>query len=279
MTATPQRIAAGELCHYGSSEASARRLVVWGDSHAVMLLPALESLAMDHGVSLYFAGTTSCRPLIGVVSRRRSERAQRKCDEYNAAMLRAIESLDPAVVILAAYWTYPDVDLVPTGHVPISEEDLFATGLRNVLDRPEMQSRVTCAVLDVPRFDFSVPNAYGRAVRRGIDTDFLAMDRVKALQQLAPAEDALKRMQAIGALRLADPKQSLCTEHVCRSELSTGDLLYGDDNHLSVRGARFVAPDARAVFSMSRGDEAGRNGERQGSTIRCRVASPAACLR
>ncbi len=163
-------------------------------------------------------------------------------------MLRAIERLDPAVVILAAYWTYPDVDLESTGNVPISKEELFATGLRNVLDRPEMQSRVTCAVLDVPRFDVSVPNAYGRAVRRGIDTDFLAMDRAKALQQLAPADDPLKRMQATGVLRVVDPKQLLCTEHVCRSELAAGELLYGDDNHLSVRGAHFVAPALEPCF-------------------------------
>jgi hypothetical protein len=110
-----------------------------------------------------------------------------------------------------------------------------------------MQGRVTCLVLDVPRLNYSVPNAYGRAVLRGMDTDFLAMDRVEALQQLAPAEDVLKRMQAQGVL-LADPKELLCPLDVCRFDAPTGELLYGDDNHLSVHGAHFVAPALEPCF-------------------------------
>jgi peptidoglycan/LPS O-acetylase OafA/YrhL len=53
MGVTPQQIIALELCHYGSNASSARRFVVWGDSHALALLPALESLATAHDASLY----------------------------------------------------------------------------------------------------------------------------------------------------------------------------------------------------------------------------------
>jgi peptidoglycan/LPS O-acetylase OafA/YrhL len=248
MAVTPPQLAVGELCHYGSSESSARRFVVWGDSHALALLPAFESLAVDHNASLYFAGVPACRPLIGVASQRQRETVRRRCEEYNAAMLTAIGHLDPDVVVLASYWTHPDMDLVPTGTFHGSNDELFTGGLRSVLERPEMQGRITCAVLDVPRFDYSVPDAYGRAVRRGIDTDFIAMDRATALEQLAPAEDILESMQALGVLRLSDPKQLLCDEHTCRFDLPTGELLYGDDNHLSVNGAHFVAPALEPCF-------------------------------
>jgi peptidoglycan/LPS O-acetylase OafA/YrhL len=247
MTITPSQIASGELCHYGSGESSARRLIVWGDSHALALLPAFESLAIAHGASLYFAGVIACQPLIGVASRHQREGTGRRCDEYNAAMFRAIERLDPAIVVMASYWTNPDVDLVPTGAAFTGNEELLAAGLRGTLDRRQMQGRVTCLVLDVPRLNYSVPNAYGRAVLRGMDTDFLAMDRVEALQQLAPAEDVLKRMQAQGVL-LADPKELLCPLDVCRFDAPTGELLYGDDNHLSVHGAHFVAPALEPCF-------------------------------
>jgi hypothetical protein len=249
MLVAPAQIAAGELCQYGSRESSARRLVVWGDSHALALLPAFESLAIAHDVSLYFAGIVSCRPLIGVTSRHELAVARRECDEYNTAMLMAIEHLDPAVVILAPYWMYPDVDLVPTGSPRTPDPELLAAGLRNVLDRPEMRGRSTCAVLDVPRLDYPVAHAYARAVRRGLDTDFIAMSRATALLQLAPAEDVLRGMQARGELRLADPKQLLCAENICRIDLPTGEILYGDDHHLSVHGARFVAPTLESCFS------------------------------
>jgi hypothetical protein len=248
MLGTPQRIAAGELCHYGSSDSSARRLLVWGDSHALALLPAFESLASEHDASLYFAGAGSCRPLIGVASRRQNEGARRKCEEYNFAMLAAIERLDPAVVIFASYWTHPDVDLIPVGAHRAGTEELFAAGLRNVLDKPAMHDRIACAVLDVPRLEYFVPSAYGRAVLRGLDTNFIAMEREQALQQLAPAEDALRRMHAHGELRLVDPKKLLCAASICRFDLPTGELLYGDDNHLNVRGAHFVEPTLEPCF-------------------------------
>ena len=249
MRLTSERIAAGELCHYGSSESYARRVVVWGDSHALALLPAFESLAIAHDAALYFAGVLSCRPLIGVASRHAPEVARRRCDEYNTAMLRAIEHLDPAVVILAPYWMYPDVDLVRTGDSQARGQELFAAGLRSVLDRREMRNRTTCAVLDVPRLDYPVAHAYARATHFGFDTSFIAMDRAEALLQLAPAEDVLREMHARGELRLADPKRLLCAESACRVDLPTGDVLYGDDHHLSVRGARFVAPTLEPCFS------------------------------
>jgi hypothetical protein len=162
-------------------------------------------------------------------------------------LLTAIERLDPTTVILASYWTYPDMDFVATDALT-GDGELFATGLRNVLARPEMRGRVTCAVLDVPRFDYLVPSAYARAVRRGIDPGFIAKDRAQALEELAPAEDVLKRMQATGELRLADPKELLCPDRACRFAAPTGELLYGDDNHLSVHGAHFVAPALEPCF-------------------------------
>jgi hypothetical protein len=55
-------------------------------------------------------------------------------------------------------------------------------------------------------------------------------------------------MHAQGELRLVDPKKLLCADHICRFDLPTGELLYGDDNHLTVRGAHFVEPTLEPCF-------------------------------
>jgi hypothetical protein len=52
MTLPLDDIAAGRLCHFGRPDAP-RRAVLWGDSHALALLPAFESLGGARGFDVF----------------------------------------------------------------------------------------------------------------------------------------------------------------------------------------------------------------------------------
>ena len=62
--ATPADIRAGKLCIIGPATGPAPSFLLWGDSHAGAVLPALEKLAAEQGQRGYFVGRSSCVPLI-----------------------------------------------------------------------------------------------------------------------------------------------------------------------------------------------------------------------
>jgi len=242
-----EQIAAGDLCRYGASGAGKPRIVLWGDSHAWMLVPAFDRLAREHDMELLFAGRTECRPLVGVRSAVQQAgvrgRVQRLCEQFNEEMIRAIDVLRPSVIVFAAYWNHPDATPEPTAGAALARgESGLARGIESMIAAlPATASRV-CVVLDVPLLPYSAAHALSMARRRGIDHDFLLVPRTTAFAQHRLADTAFAEVAARGELRIVDPKPALCRGAQCLVLDADGTSLYWDDNHLSMRGAQFVAP-------------------------------------
>jgi len=113
-----------------------------------------------------------------------------------------------------------------------------------------------CAVLDVPVFKYDLPYALDMASFRGISTDFLQLSRADALAQFREPERDFHLLEQRGMLTTVDPKDLLCRGDSCAYE-ANGDLLYSDWDHLSARGALFVAS---AVDGCLRGIDSARGG-------------------
>jgi peptidoglycan/LPS O-acetylase OafA/YrhL len=242
------KIAAGNLCRFGPAAESAPIALVWGDSHAMVLLPAYEELAKSLNVRVYVAIHHSCRPLIDVANMAESALRRANCEKFNAAVAQAVQRLRPNLIILNARWIDRDNDLAPYGNVPAAPgESNFKRGLQQTLAKIGPEKHTVCAVLDVPAYKYSVPYAVGMARRRGISEDFLVVTRSQALEQfLAPEKDflALRRQDM---LQTVDLKDALCSGRECLYEANRA-LLYSDRDHLSVSGAHFVASTLAGCF-------------------------------
>ena len=237
------RIRQTQLCSFGSNDPAASKVVVWGDSHAFALLPAYEALAQAHGLRVYFGSIGACRPLIDVKSRYDSDFRRAACTAFNEAMLQAVERLDPELIVFNAYWGYPDTDLViEDGEPATSNGSAYLLGFERVLHRTRIPPRSACVVLTVPIYEQVVPYALAMARRKGRGDDVVAMSRVAAFEQSAIVERALRRLEARGLVRVVDPKERLCPGDTCELRTPSGKLLYRDAHHLSIDGARFVAP-------------------------------------
>jgi peptidoglycan/LPS O-acetylase OafA/YrhL len=242
------KIESGELCKYGSTDANRPKVVVWGDSHALVLLPAYEALAIADHLQLYFASISSCRPLMAVASRDSSERAESMCRKFNSAMLQAIQRLDPASVVLNAYWLYPG-PLVPESGVSLVDgESALSRGVQETVKRLGPAHRSVCVVLDVPVARYPVPYALAMARRRGISSDFLTVRRADVAEEDADVERDFHMLQQRGLLETVDPKESLCRTDICDLQ-AAGRSLYRDSNHLSIEGAMLVRNDLESCFS------------------------------
>jgi hypothetical protein len=246
MTLTLAEIAAGRLCSYGPQTRGAPSAVLWGDSHALALLPAFEALGERMGVRVYFAGRSACRPLPGFRDGTRLRDGQVECLEYNDAMGRAVATLQPDVVVLGAFWAYPAVEVV-------RDEDesrglVLAVALHESVERIAASTNRVCVLRDVPVLRHSVPYGLVMARRRGIEPAFLQEFDPAWRQRQDDAEHAIDALPRAPWLVIVDPKSRLCQPGRCKIE-SGGEALYRDTNHLSVRGASYVSDSLAGCFA------------------------------
>jgi peptidoglycan/LPS O-acetylase OafA/YrhL len=250
-TLTTDDIARGALCHFGTV-GRAPRVLVWGDSHALALMPAYEKLARQRNLRIDFAARAGCRPLSGVWSHGIDVRMVDHCEAFNSSMFAAVAVTHPDIVILNSYWSYPSLDLGPTPYSQAPRPaDGFSRGLRETLRRIAAPHRTVCIVRDVPDFPFDIPRSLVMARRRGMDTGFIGMTRADADRQAMAVDTQLLAMQARGEVLLANPRAQLCATPECMVE-HDGRALMRDTNHLTVAGSLFVADSLYACVDGAR---------------------------
>jgi hypothetical protein len=104
MTLALDRVSAGDLCRFGANHVGVRNVVLWGDSHARVLVPAFQAPAQAADVQINFAGRSACKPLLDVARATERTAKQEECEAFNTAMLAAVRRLHPDVTILSAFW-------------------------------------------------------------------------------------------------------------------------------------------------------------------------------
>jgi hypothetical protein len=244
-----ERIAAGDLCSYGPEDIQAPKVVVWGDSHAIKLMPAYDRIANARHVRVFFALKFGCRPMLGLAKGSSNrERSELECAEFNAAAVEAINSLAPQVVILNARWTDPDAEHIVRS-APVPDDSDFKPRLEQTLSEIGADRRSACVVLDIPAYGYDIPYALAMARRRGLSEDFLKLSRADALAEFREHERVFEQMRRRGLVTTVDPKDLLCPADSCIYELD-GRLLYGDRDHLSKSGALYVASAVEQCFSV-----------------------------
>ena len=245
MTRTLAQIASGDLCRFGSADPQAPRVVLWGDSHALALLPGLEQVATRDGFALFYAGRSACRPLLAGGEAAQLSRKRHECDGYNVAMREAVQRLRPAHVLLAAFWALNEPNAMPA----VSVRSGLADALRATSRALRATGARVCLVRDMPVL--VRPVAYGlvMAQRRGIDTRFLESFDDTWLSRDAATDSALLAAAASEpGVRTANPRAAICGRGNCQIEES-GEVLFRDSNHLSVKGALRVAPALQPCFA------------------------------
>lgn len=251
----PEQIRAGQLCRVGPAEAGPS-VVLWGDSHALALLPAVEALSARRHMAVYFAVQYTCWPLLGGLDRAGNAESQARCAAFNAAVADFVRDLKPQLVILAGRWndqyfeTAPELKTADPGRA-------FTTAMRYTTERL-VGAGAVCVVFDVPHLKYMVPHALLMAHRRGMNDSFLAVTHEEALAPVKQMEGQVRELAQAGPLRFADPKSLLCPGSTCLYK-AEGQLLYSDEDHLSPAGAVYSAPALEACFDpLQRVPDGGR---------------------
>ena len=235
-TLSIRSVASGDLCRFGPDDVAGPKIVLWGDSHALTLFPAVRALAKAQGIQLDFASRSSCRPLISALPGSPGQQGPDSCAAFNVAMLSAVRHIHPDVTILSAFW---DLD---SSRRPDTEATLEST----VTSIRATGSRV-CVVLDVPELPYLEPYSLAMARRRDLDTAFLYVNRAEVSARYSRFEKTVRALEARKELSVADPKEVLCSAERCDFEYA-GRSLYRDTNHLTQAGAMRVASSIAACL-------------------------------
>ncbi len=208
----------------GTEEA---KIAVWSDSHGVELADALA----ENGASIQLIATSNCPPALHF-----TPTARPLCAAQNDASLSYLDRSDIGTVILAARYgngDYPDIDTLSAG-IEATVRALSEAGKAVVL------------VGATPEPGFNVPRRLALALTDGVAVDTLRISQPQ-LAKANAANHILTEIAARTGATLFLPSEQLCNPD-CRL-YEQGKSLYFDDNHLSLAGARLLAPALASLLN------------------------------
>ena len=247
--------------------------VLWGDSHALAMLPAVDTAFARHHAAAMLAQRGGCPPLLGAYVRDRvsgESSALRPwldasgvgrgalCRRHNDAVLGWILQHRIPTVILAGHWVAYTSDRFLSRLTDSQSPDndslqentaVFARGLERLVTLLEKNHVRVFLLEDVPQNAVSVPYALASARRLGLQRDFRISYTAYASEQ-QDATQIFTQLQQRYGLRILKPQDLLCAGGTCA--IARGEApLYVDDEHLSPTGAELIEPTLEAVFTDS----------------------------
>lgn len=242
------------LCQVGP-KAAPPTFLVWGDSHAIALLPAFALSAHLFGVTGLVAAKGACAPLIGV---RRSDRiAPRDCGAFKAAVLRDIVTL-PSVktVVLVGRWgnnSNPDSAIVSEDVIAPQPGDnnrsIFARGFRRTVELLQRMGKRIFVVRQTPDLPFDPMQRFMREGILGVPlTKRIDLSVHRTAQRAVDTFlDAEQKRLSFTDVRL---DRYICDDRSCYI-VRNHELLYWDATHVSEHGAKLIAPALYRIFDTS----------------------------
>ncbi len=211
-------------------------LLVWGDSHAMALLPLFDVLCKEHSVRGVVATHSGTAPLVGVVS---SNSVSLKAESipFNDAVISFIRSKRIQTVVIAAKWSGGE------------ENRWLRQGLEAAISALRGTDTRVLIMGQVPNPKWDVPHTLAFTFWLGRDTELLGLPlgeyRKKFQSQCRIFEEVASEFPGITVL---DPSVYFVNPNkLCRVEKDSS-ALYSDDNHLTVAGAMLLRPLFEPIF-------------------------------
>jgi hypothetical protein len=230
------------VCAYGPGDA-ARTVVLIGDSHAMMYMPALHPIAVERGWRLVTLVKSACPPVIGIHNSTQVDiDGGVTCRTWRRAAFDWVAEHDPDRVILAFSDSYR-ITTARGHYIPTSRRpEAWREGMRRTLEALPDPSRVL-VIGDVPFNRVNVTICLRQ--HRG-NMSACATDRESRSERTI--EGAIRAGTANKGAAFGTIYPSICTYDPC--PLVQGDiLLWRDDSHLTRTIVERLTPAIRAMVS------------------------------
>ncbi|MDP9010227.1 MAG: acyltransferase [Pseudomonadota bacterium] len=266
---SPEDVGRGLPCKLGD-KGTPVETILWGDSHALAMLPAVDAAYARHHESAIFAQRSGCPPLLGVQIRNFSSAEpswfrtwidaheagdSEPCKRHVEAVLNWISQNHVGTVMLAAHWiAYAEdkhsrrlTDAQNPENLSMADNAaVFERGLDRLLAALQGLRVRVFLMDDAPQSLVDVPYALGAAKRLHLNREF-RISRVAYDVQQHSATEIFERLQKRYEFRIIKPQDLLCAGGTC--SIARDDTpLYSDDEHLSELGAMTAEPALEAIW-------------------------------
>ncbi|MBT4485963.1 MAG: hypothetical protein HOM07_02950 [Rhodospirillaceae bacterium] len=225
-------------CILGDAQAD-KLTILWGDSHAAALMPALDKIGREAGMRVAVFARGHCAPISGLVPPYNELVMFKICSKSNKFVQDYIKANRPEFVLMAAVWSQY--------RLPLEFSRNIASTL-NVLSESNTQAFL---FLEVPSYSGG-PKAWARQAVSGRiskqDISNLSTMPVNLHRQETKA--VAEVLKSHFGTRVIDPADFLCRrDGVCRM-FEGATWYYVDGQHLSLAGAVAVSPLLANAFSF-----------------------------
>jgi hypothetical protein len=250
----PDHVRLSRQCRLGAQAMEPATLVLWGDSHAGSVSPAVVDIMTRDALSGHRAVRGGCAPLMGVTML--SGATGRNCRDFNDEIARIAAEANIRTVILSANWalyaegTHFSVD--DGGPSFLLQDDwsdqsdrrrnaaVFSRGLERTVAALARARKNIVIVGSVPELKYSVPYALARKHMFNLDID-IRVGLTDYFQRQINVFSELEKMNRRYGARIIYPHHALCTNGYCEV-MRHGIPYYSDSNHLTEFGAKLLSP-------------------------------------
>lgn len=216
-------------CRYGAL-GSTTKYVLFGDSHAAHWFPAMETIATAQGAELVVILKGGC-PVADIPSTRVD--LAESCPMWRRGAIAKVLDLQPTIVVTSSLSGYT------------SDEELWQSGLTDVLGQLRPASERLVVVLDTPRHPGSPAICLSDHLRSADNCVTMRADATRVAR--ADAERAAA--EATGT-EVVDPTPWLCGSATC-PVIVGNTLLYRDMDHITTVASAMLAPLLEAALFPS----------------------------
>lgn len=202
------------------------RVLVWGDSHAMTLIPAIDAVCRQQRVSGLQATYTGTLPLCAFSAGRKWEAPP----EFGDAVLQLVKNTGVDTVVLAGYWSRD-----------VNRAD-FEAALRETVRRLVDLGCHVVVVRDTPELPLSPKQQVLSAVRRETDVGSLGIPLAAHRLRQAASDRVLLGLNEDPRVTVIDPAPLLVEGENRLPLVVDGVCLYQNEDHLSESGALRLVP-------------------------------------
>ena len=228
---------AGRFLALGSNRSEdSIHLLVWGDSHAMAALPALDYLCKEYSVRAFAATHSETPPFLDYVPDG-SYSLKQDAPAFGEAVIRFIRARQIRNVLLIARWKGYNA-----GHSP----EFHAALTKTVTELQKCGAKIWL-MQEVPNFSWDVPRALARAALFHKDPEKLNLPLNSYFEQVADQEHEF--VQAAGSnVIVLNPAKYLSKGTIVPSS-ENGVPLYRDVHHLTIHGTMLIRPMFLPIFA------------------------------
>jgi len=237
--------------------------ILWGDSHARALIPAISLQANLHGLSGFIATQSSNAPLLGMDGIDGNKIVEMQ-HTYNDDVISFIKN-HPEIktVFLAAIWEWYSkgihfgkadgriIQLRDMKHAAVSSSNqaLLTLGLTRTVDTLINLGRKVVIVSDVPEIGYNALRIYWLSNKIGLPFSHTILPSMATYRERNKHVYAmLHELSLRRNVTIIYPESLLVDKKGQTIIMANNKLLYRDSHHLSSYGAEFVSPVFDELF-------------------------------